>query len=136
MRNLASTLLAAVALAVCAPGLSLGLPLAGGIDRAIAAAPAGGQTVLIQDEPRRSRADAARRSRAAGRAYDNYPFYPGRPTHQGVIVGNGYPYYYSPNGYPYYYAGRYWPHYYGRYLWPGYDYSPFAFFGYAPSDFQ
>jgi hypothetical protein len=128
MRNLASTMLAAVALAVCAPGLSLALPLAASIDRAIAAAPANGQTILIGDQPRRSRAVARR--------YDNYPFYPGRPTYQGVVVGNGYPYYYSPNGYPYYYAGQYWPHYYGRYRWPGYDYSPFAFFGYAPSDFQ
>jgi hypothetical protein len=119
MRNFASTLLAAVALTLCTPGLSLALPLAGGIDRAIAAAPASGQAVLIGDQ---------RRSGVV-RRYDNYPFYPGRPTYQGVIVGDGYPFYYSPNGYPYYYAGRYWPHYYGRFAWPGYDYSPFAFFG-------
>ena len=135
MRNLAPTMFAASAFAMCSPGLSLASPLAGGIDRAIAAAAGAGQTVLIQDQPSRSRADASRSSRAA-RQYDNYPFYPGRPTYQGVIVGNGYPFYYSPNGYPYYYAGRYWPHYYGRVLWPGYDYSPFAFFGYVPSDFE
>jgi hypothetical protein len=126
MRNLASTMLATFALAICSPGLSLALPLAGSIDRAITAAPASGQTLLIQQKPRRSRTGSS-----------EYSFYPRGPAPSaGVVVGNGYPYYYIPNGYPYYYAGRYWPHYYGRYRYPGYDYSPFVFFGYNESDFQ
>ena len=129
MRNLASTMFATFALALCAPGMSLALPVAAGIDRAIAAAPASGQTVLIGDQPRRSRVTVVRRSTA-------FPFYPSGPVVSGgVLVGNGYPYYYVPNGYPYYYAGTYWPHYYGRYRYPGYEYSPYAFFGFNPSDF-
>jgi hypothetical protein len=131
MRHLASTTLAVFALAMCSPGVSLALPLAGGIDRAVAAAAAASaQALLVHDQPRRKRTTVVRRSTA-------FPFYPSAPVPSAGIVGsNGYPAYYMPNGYPYYYAGQYWPHYYGRYRWPGYDYSPFAFFGYAPSDFQ
>jgi hypothetical protein len=129
MRNLASTMLAIVALAICAPGVSLALPVGGGIDRAISAAAATAQTILISDQPRRSRVTVVRRTTASS-------FYPSGPVASaGVVVGNGYPAYYLPNGYPYYYAGRYWPHYYGRYYWPGYDYAPYAFFGFSPSDF-
>jgi hypothetical protein len=63
------------------------------------------------------------------------PRYADHPQGSYGVYGNGYPYYYGQYGYPYYYAGYYWPHYYGRYRYPGYDYSPFAFFGYRPSDF-
>lgn len=130
MRTLASTMFATVALALCAPGTSLAAPVAAGIDRAVAAAPATGRTVLIGDQPRRSRTTVVRRSSA-------FPFYPSAPVASaGVVVGGGHPFYYLPNGYPYYYAGYYWPHYYGRYRFPGYDYAPYAFFGFSPSDFQ
>jgi hypothetical protein len=132
MRNLAATMLATVALAMGAPGLSLAVPLAAGLDRAIAAAPAGGQIHLVNGEPRRTRVTTVRRSDAAYL----YSFYPRAAVSYGAVVGGGYPYYYVPNGYPYYYAGQYWPRYYGRYRYPGYDYSPFAFFGYRASDFQ
>jgi hypothetical protein len=129
MRTLASTMLAAAALALCAPGLSLALPLAGGVDRTLAAATASGQAVLVKEQPRR-RVVVRRR-------VETFPFYPGSPAPSaGVYVGGGYPYYYMPNGYPYHYAGTYWPYYYGRYRYPGLDYSPHVFFGFAESDFR
>ena len=131
MRKLAATMLATSALAIGSPGLSLALPLAAGINRAISAVPGSTQALAIKDQPRRQRGAAGRRSNAYP-----YSFYPRASVSYGAIVGNGYPYYYVPNGYPYYYAGQYWPRYYGRYRYPGYDYSPFAFFGYRPSDFQ
>jgi hypothetical protein len=128
MRNLASTMFAIVALGICSPSISLALPLAVGIDRSIAAAPVTGQVLAIKDQARRSRADA-------GRRYTILPYYANHPSGSYGVYGNGYPYYYGQYGYPHYYAGQYWPHYYGRYRYPGYDYSPYAFFGYRPSDF-
>ena len=140
MCNLASTMFAAFALAICLPGISLAVPLAAGIDRAIAAAPVNGQTLAIQYQPRNDRADASRRTvhNKARRSYKTgYTFYAVPPSSTyGAHYATGYPYYYPGyGGYPYYYAGYYWPQYYGRYRYPGYDYSPFAFFGYRPSDF-
>ena len=128
MRHLASTMLAAFALAVCAPGISLALPLAAGIDRSIAAAPAGAQILAVKDEQRRVKVKTSRR-------YLVMPRYADHPSGAYGVYNNGYPYYYGGYGYPFYYAGYYWPHYYGRYRHPGYDYSPYAFFGYRPSDF-
>jgi len=150
MRNLASTMFAVFALAICLPGIALALPLAASIDRAIAAAPVNGQTLAIQYQPRNDRADAsrrtvnnkARRSQRTGHTFyavdpaSSYPAYYANGYYGNGYYGNGYPFYYPGyGGYPHYYAGYYWPHYYGRYRYPGYDYSPFAFFGYRPSDF-
>src|SRR4051812_15844682 len=86
MRHLASTTLAVFALAMGAPGVSLALPLAGGVDRAVAAAaPASAQALLINDQPRRKRTTVVRRSPA-------FPFYPNAPVPSaGVVVSNGYP---------------------------------------------
>ena len=126
MRHLASTLSAAFALAICAPTLSLALPLAAGLDRTIAAAPAGGQVLAIKDK--RQRTDVG------GRRYTVMPYYADHPSGSYGVYGNGYPYYYGQYGYPYYYS-RTWPQYYGRYRYPDLDYSPYAFFGYRPSDF-
>jgi len=129
MRKLAATMVAAVALAIGSPGLSPVLPVAGGIDRAVAAE-ASGQGRATEYRPRRKRVIVDRSADYL------YSFYPQAMVSQGVLVGGGYPYYYVPNGYPYYYAGKYWPHYYGRYRYPRDDYSPNVFFGYNESDFR
>jgi hypothetical protein len=131
MRKLAATMFAAVGLAICSLGLLPALPMAGGIDRAVAAE-ASGRGLTIDYRPRRKRVVVVRRSAADYL----YSFYPQAMVSSGVVVGGGYPYYYIPNGYPYYYAGAYWPHYYGRYRYPRDDYSPNAFFGYNESDFR
>jgi len=130
MRKLAATMVAAVALAICAPGLSPVLPVAAGIDRAVAAE-ASGREIATDYRPRRKRVVVVDRS-----ADYLYSFYPQAMVSSGVVVGGGYPYYYIPNGYPYYYAGKYFPHYYGRFRYPRDDYSPNAFFGYSESDFR
>jgi hypothetical protein len=129
MRYPASTMVAAVALAICSPALLPALPGAGSIDRAVAAELRSGQA--IDYRTRRKRVVVVDRS-----ADYLHSFYPQAAVSYGVLVGGGYPYYYVPNGYPYYYAGKYWPHYYGRYLYPRDDYSPNAFFGYNESDFR
>ena len=127
MRILASTMFAAVALAVCAPGHSHAFPTSGGIGRAVAAAPAGAQILAVQYQQGYVVVPNTR--------YTVMPLYADHPRGSYGIYNNGYPYYYGGYGYPHYYAGYYWPRYYGRYRYPGYEYSPFAFFGYRPSDF-
>ena len=128
MRSFASTMLAAFALATGAPGHSHAFPSGGGMDRAIAAAGVSGQPRAVHDKPKRYVVVPSPR-------YTVMPHYADHPRGSYGVYGNGYPYYYGGYGYPYYYAGYYWPHYYGRYRYPGYDYSPYAFFGYRPSDF-
>ena len=128
MRNLASTMFTAFALAIWSPSISLALPLAGGIDSSIAAATVSRQVLAINDQQRRNRTKA-------GRRHLLLPRYASHPSGSYGVYGNGYPYYYGQYGYPYYYAGYHWPRYFGRYRYPGYDYSPYAFFGYRPSDF-
>jgi len=128
MRLLASTLSAAFSLAIFSPGHSLAFPVTAGLDRAVAAAEAGAPILAVKDERKRHVVVPAPR-------YLVMPRYADHPSGSYGVYNNGYPYYYGSYGYPYYYAGYYWPRYYGRYRYPGYDYSPFAFFGYRPSDF-